>query len=347
MSPNNRRTTSFRLLVELALAALTLLLADGAMAASTNGPNVVLIIGDDQGWTDYGFMGHPHIQTPRLDKLAAEGVAFTRGYSAAPLCRPALASMLTGLYPHQHGITGNDPTLQTQDQRYSQPWLAQRSRVNQTLISNMVTHPTLPRLLGQKGYLSLQTGKWWEGHWKEGGFTHGMTHGAWDRGGRHGDEGLKIGREGLQPIWEFLDEAQRAGQPFFLWYAPFLPHSPHTPPRRLEEKYLGQAPTPQVARYWAMCEWFDETCGQLLERLEQKGMTGNTLVRVCLRQRLDPRPGQRQPVHAALKTVALRDGHSHADPGQVAGSGETASRSADPGQHDRPRPDHPRRLRPS
>ena len=52
-------------------------------------PNIILIISDDQSWTDYGFLGHEHIKTPRIDQLAEEGLTFTRGYTAAPLCRPA------------------------------------------------------------------------------------------------------------------------------------------------------------------------------------------------------------------------------------------------------------------
>ena len=76
-------------------------------------PNVVVIISDDQAWTDYGFMGHPVIQTPHLDRLAEHSLVMDRGYVAAPLCRPSLASMLTGRYPFQHGITGNDVNLST------------------------------------------------------------------------------------------------------------------------------------------------------------------------------------------------------------------------------------------
>lgn len=71
-------------------------------------PNIVLILSDDQAWTDYGFMGHPDIQTPHLDKLADSGLRFDRGYVAAPLCRPSLASMVTGQFPVTHGVTGND-----------------------------------------------------------------------------------------------------------------------------------------------------------------------------------------------------------------------------------------------
>ena len=72
-------------------------------------PNIVLIISDDHGWTDFGFMGHDVIETPHLDALAAESMLYTRGYVPTSVCRPSLATMITGLFPHEHGITGNDP----------------------------------------------------------------------------------------------------------------------------------------------------------------------------------------------------------------------------------------------
>ena len=243
-------------------------------------PNILLIISDDQSWTDYSFLGHPHIETPRIDQLATESLTFTRGYVSAPLCRPSLASMASGLYPHQHGITGNDPSFvfSGEGKRYRSEWSQQRKPLQDQMANNFYQHPNLQKLLGEQGYLSLQTGKWWEGSYKKGSFTHGMTHGDPARGGRHGDEGLKIGREGLQTIFDFIDTAQTADQPFFIWYAPFLPHAPHTPPKELEEKYLTKAPTPAVARYWAMCEWFDQSVGELLDHLEEKSLSEETLV---------------------------------------------------------------------
>ena len=106
---------------------------------------------------------------------------------------------------------------------------------------------TVPSLLQKKGYVSMQTGKWWEGEYSLGGFTHGMTHGDPARGGRHGDEGLRIGREGLDPIRQFLQN--RENRPFFLLYAPFMPHRPHNPPERILEKYIDATPSKFVARY--------------------------------------------------------------------------------------------------
>ena len=74
-------------------------------------PNIVLILSDDQSYTDYGFMGHPHIETPHLDKLASESALFRRGYVPTALCRPSLATLFTGLYSHQNKITGNNPQI--------------------------------------------------------------------------------------------------------------------------------------------------------------------------------------------------------------------------------------------
>ncbi len=241
-------------------------------------PNIIFILSDDHAWTDYSFAGHPHIQTPNIDKLASEGLTFTRGYSTAPLCSPSLASIITGLYPQQHKITGNDPTFTFSGNRYNGEWQIERSKLYREYLNEFQKQPTLPMMLKEKGYLSFQSGKWWGGHWSEGGFTHGMTHGDPTRGGRHGDEGLKIGREGMDPIFDFMDEAVEKKKPFFVWYAPFLPHSPHTPPDSLLQKYLPKAPTKTIASYWAMVEWFDITIGQLEDQLKKKGLEENTLV---------------------------------------------------------------------
>ena len=66
-------------------------------------PNIVLIIGDDVGWTDFGFMGSKDVLTPNLDRLAAEGMVFTRAMSSASTCKPALRTLLTGLDPAEVG----------------------------------------------------------------------------------------------------------------------------------------------------------------------------------------------------------------------------------------------------
>src|SRR3954452_41804 len=93
------------------LAALCLVACAGATRAvdSPERPNVVLIVADDQGWTDFGFMGHKVVRTPHLDRLAADSAVFPNGYVPTSLCRASLATLLTGLYGHQHRICCNDP----------------------------------------------------------------------------------------------------------------------------------------------------------------------------------------------------------------------------------------------
>lgn len=249
-------------------------------AQTTATPNVVMIISDDQAWGDYSFLGHPAIETPNLDQLAAESLTFTRGYVPDSLCRPSLVSIITGLYPHQHGIVGNDPPRPT-----SIPPAARNGHmhpdylpVRSAYIDKIDKLETLADMLRPLGYRSHQSGKWWEGHYSRGGFTDGMTHGDFKRGGRHGDAGLDIGRKGLGPIQNFLDDATSKQQPFYLWYAPFLPHTPHTPPQRLLIKYTSKTKSLPIAKYWAMCEWFDETCGQLITELETRGLRENTII---------------------------------------------------------------------
>lgn len=243
-------------------------------SAAENRPNIVLILSDDQAWTDYSFMGHEEIETPHLDELAENSAVFRRGYVPTALCRPSLMTLATGLYAHQNGITGNDPSPALTDGKKAGE---KYDSLRESMISNVDKHPTIMRLLSKNGYLTHQSGKWWEGSYQRGGFTDGMTRGFPKPGGRHGDDGLKIGREGMKPVFDFVDQAVSEEKPFYLWYAPFLPHTPHNPPKELFEKYKAKVESEHVARYYAMCEWFDETCGQLIDYIDEKGQKDNTL----------------------------------------------------------------------
>jgi uncharacterized sulfatase len=119
-----------------------------------------------------------------------------------------------------------------------------------------------------------------------------MTHGE-----RHGDEGLEIGRKTMQPIYDFVEEARRDGKPFFVWYAPMMPHLPHNPPERLLAKYKDAAPSLEVAKYWATVEWFDETVGDLLGYLDKQELADNTIVAYLADNGwiTDPKTGQVAP----------------------------------------------------
>ena len=278
-------------------------------AASEKRPNVVLIISDDQRWDDFSFMGHPVIETPHLDRLAAESALFENGYVPSSLCRPSLATIITGQYPHEHGITSNDP-----------PEGVHRAR----MLRFIARARSLPRILRQFGYASLQTGKWWEGHYATGGFTNGMTIN--DEEGRHGDHGLMIGRETMQPIYDFIEA--REEQPFLLWYAPFLPHAPHNPPERLLQKYQEEGRPEELAKYYAMCEWFDETVGELLGYLDEKGLRENTIVLFAVDngwvQNVDREQGEflfapkskRSPYDGGVRTPIMIRWPGHVEPGR-------------------------------
>ena len=179
----------------------------GVNAFGAPPPNVVMILSDDQAWGDYGFMGHPAIQTPNLDRLARESLTFRRGYVPSSLCCPSLASIITGQYPSRHRVVSNDPPvplgMSQSEFRTSGLFERGRARMNEF----MDAAPTIPKLLVNQGYLSLQTGKWWQGNYAHGGFTHGMTMGS-----RHGDKGLEIGRKTMEPIKDFIEDAPRSKQ---------------------------------------------------------------------------------------------------------------------------------------
>lgn len=244
--------------------ALSLVAA--AIAAAAERPNVILIISDDHGFSDYGFMGRKTAQTPNLDRLAAQSLLYTRGY-VMPVCSPSLACLLTGKLPHAHGITGNDLAKSIAPG----PDGKKRDPLTQRLLSNSLV---LPKALTAAGYLTFQSGKLWNATYQDVGFTHGMT----DTAGRHGDAGLAIGRKGMKPVLDFIATAQAEKKPFFVWYAPMMPHLPHNPPPELLAKYQGKGLIPAAEKYFAMVEWFDQTCGELDGYLVKNKLADNTVI---------------------------------------------------------------------
>ena len=129
-------------IIRLALA-VSVLFSFASTAYSNDKPNVVLLLSDDQAWNDYSFMGHPHVKTPHIDKLANESVVFPRGYVPTALCRPSLMTLATGHYAHRHGVTGNDPSPKYAE-RDSPLYNVRRAQ----LISYIDEFDTLPKLLG-------------------------------------------------------------------------------------------------------------------------------------------------------------------------------------------------------
>jgi arylsulfatase A-like enzyme len=245
--------------------------ASAAPRPHTSLPNIVFIIADDIGWNDYGFNQHPYIQTPNIDKLAQEGVLFNNGYASNSICRPSLASIITGLYPSQHGITANARVINQRRGEYDIGLPPYAKRMNSL--------DTLPRELSKLGYRSYQAGKWWEEGYGNGGFDDGdkKPQGLF----RHVTRTNVIGREGLQPIFDFIDNNNRdknRQQPFFIWYAPQMPHTPHNPPPAFLNRYLDKTTNINIAKYWGMVSWFDNTIGQIVAHLETQGLRDNTLI---------------------------------------------------------------------
>ena len=235
-------------------------LANTAKADILGKPNIILIISDDHGWPFYGFMNHPFIKTPNIDKLANEGIAFVNGAATAPLCRPSLQSLLTGLY--QKDIKKSGPAI------------------------NLLESKLLPQYLNEAGYATLQTGKWWEGNpVKNNIFTEG-------RDGMSLTARREIGRQTMDPIYDFikkyhLDPPQEEKKPFFVWYAPVMPHMPYTPPKEYSDLYSSQG---IQSKYYGMITWFDSTIGGtagfngfnypkgLIDFLEENNLRNNTLI---------------------------------------------------------------------
>ena len=293
-SSHSAYALSARLLALALTAVVVATCAEGlsAEAAEPGRPNVVMILSDDQTYRDFGFMGNPLVRTPHIDRLAEQSARYVQGYVPSSVCRPSLATLLTGLYPHQHGIHFNHPPPgnkglngMSQDDYY-----AARAEAEKLFRCT----PSLPRILVDCGYDCLQTGKFWEGHYQNAGFTHGMTTGlaagaagCWDKqltdgttvAHGNGDAGLTIGRSTMKPLTEFIQaHAAPEAAPFLIWYAPVLPHEPHDPPDEYLEMYRSDPRVPpNFAPYYANCTWFDDTVGRLIESLEEHGLVQNTL----------------------------------------------------------------------
>lgn len=283
------------------IAILVLVLAShlsyqNAVGAEAAPPNVILIISDDQGFPDYGFMGSSVAKTPNIDRLASESLLYTRGYTM-PVCSPSLACLLTGQLPHKHGITGNDLTAAALAAKQAKN-KNDRSPLTQHLLGNSLI---LPKVLGKAGYLTFQTGKLWNTTAEEAGFSEGMTN----KEGRHGGDGLTIGRQSMQPIFDFITKAETQKKPYFVWYAPLLPHQPHNPPAALLAKYQDKGLSPNAAKYFAMVEWFDQTCGELDTFLKKENRYDNTIIIYITDNGWDPEQGNRaklSPYELGIRT---------------------------------------------
>ena len=146
---------------------------------------------------------------------------------------------------------------------------------------------TLPRLLAGRGYVSFQAGKYLEGHFAGAGFDQGMVEHA---GAPGLEEGSRLVRETLDPALEFM--RRNADRPFFLWFAPLLPHVPHDAPERFMQPYAERDLQWEARRYYASIGWFDDAVGRVVGELDSLGIRERTLVVYLADNGWDARPAR-------------------------------------------------------
>jgi arylsulfatase A-like enzyme len=238
-------------------------------------PNIVFVMADDFGYADPGFNGGTAIQTPVLDKLAAEG-AVLRSHYVQPVCSPTRAALMTGRYAVRTGVY----TIVRPGAEWGLP----------------LTERTLAQALHEAGYETAICGKWHLGEYEQGfqptqrGFDHQYGHwfGAIDYF-THKRDGVLDWHRNDQPLHEegyathlIAQEACRrirdkhSEKPLFL-YIPFnAVHAPHQVP----QKYLAPYQALQGVRqaYAGMVAAMDEAIGKVVATLEENGLRKNTLI---------------------------------------------------------------------
>lgn len=263
-------------------------------------PNVVLIMTDNHGAWTLGCYGNPDIKTPHIDRLAAEGVLFTRCYANNAVCSPTRASLLTGLMPCQHGV-----------HRYLGAGGAQTGL---HAYNTLEEFHTLPSLLSEAGYTCGLSGKWHLGGnlQPQEGFSfwvtkpHGHSRGFYDQ---QIIENGKVRREPtyLTDYWttraiEFIEA--NAARPFFLFLSyngPYglgsamhepirnrhaatyagkaLPSFPRLPPHEWNHNYGGRiGDLKAIRKYAAEISGIDDGVGRVMAALKRAGVDRNTLV---------------------------------------------------------------------
>lgn len=170
-------------------------------------PNFLVIFTDDQTYRAIGY-NNPEVQTPNLDRLASEGLILNKAYVASPICAASRASMMTGVYPQQHGVIA----------------LA-RANFNAYLMGGSKSDHTLAKHLTRAGYHCAFWGKSHLGHPATYGFKEGKQSGPYN-------DVLTF-----QLAGQFLDRAAKSNQPFFLWVAPNQPHVPLKPDQKWLDLY--------------------------------------------------------------------------------------------------------------
>jgi arylsulfatase A-like enzyme len=270
---------------------LGLFIATPTWAAEEQKPNFVFILIDDMGWKDLGCYGSTFHETPHCDKLAAQGMRFTNGYAACPVCSPTRASILTGKYPARLHLTDWLPGRPDRpDQKLLRPKLLQFLPLEET---------TIARALKPLGYASASIGKWHLGgkpYYPE---KHGfdVNIGGTERGSppsyffpyknkAFSVPGLDEGKEGEYLTDRLTTEAERfieknKDKPFFLYLAHHAVHIPLQAKKDVIAKYQAKAKPGQEQNnpvYAAMVESVDDSVGRIMKKLDELKISDRTVI---------------------------------------------------------------------
>jgi arylsulfatase A-like enzyme len=242
------------------------------MAAKDPPINIILILSDDQGWTDLsgdhlGPYTSGYYETPNLDVLASQGMRFANGYTASPNCSPTRASLLTGRYPATVKLTNVPSARRRKDMRLRAP------EVHRDLPPEEVT---VAERLRAAGYRTIHLGKWHLGRDDhlptDQGFDISVTkkdlpeRGDWDL---HRIDGLTEKAE------RFIES--NADRPFFMYFAHHALHAPIATSPELQAKYDAKPPgkTHINPTYAGMVEHLDWSVGRIMARLEDPDGDGD------------------------------------------------------------------------
>lgn len=290
------------------LVAWVLLVACAAVAQGTP-PNIVVILADDLGWRDLGCMGSTFYETPNLERLAEEGMKFTRGYAASPVCSPTRVSMMTGKHPARLGTTDWFGALQPEEAALEKNW--HRSGLPAPYVEHLpLEEVTIAEALRAAGYATMLAGKW---HLGDGAHTPENQGFEVNLGGtskgqpasyfspyqnprlKDGPVGEHLEMRLAGEVGEFI-RAHRS-QPFYVYYPLYLVHTPLQARADLVEKYerkraelaaphdvWGKEGEHQIrlnqshATYAAMVQSMDDAVGVVLRAIEDAGLREETLV---------------------------------------------------------------------
>ena len=253
-----------------------------------------MIMIDDLGWTDLHIQGNELLETPVIDRLAVDGMRFTDSYSAAPVCSPTRAAIMTGQSPARLGITNHI----TGDQRQFEP---EGADVHAAEMSNHLAlgYVTLAERLKETGYATAFLGKWHisgidaeiptvePGRRPEhqgfdiniGGASFGGPRSYFDP---YRNPTIEDRSEGEYLTDRLADETiafirEHRDDPFFVALWPYTVHWPMDAPQKLIDKYEDRTGLVNT-RYGAMIEAMDSAVGRVLDTLDVLDLANDTLV---------------------------------------------------------------------